>query len=159
MLDLALQIMSALLYANLGEWLFHKYILHGLGQHRNSFWAFHCYEHHAICAKHGMLDPGYRTLSLSVWNAQTKELAVMLTVMLLHAPLIGYFPVFCLSLYASLGLYYAKHRKAHLDPVWAREHLSWHYQHHIDASSGNWCVTWPLFDYLLGTRSKQTGNQ
>lgn len=155
MLSLAAQFILALLYANVGEWLMHKYVLHGLGQNRHSFWAYHCYEHHAVCAKHAMLDPGYRSLRLTAWNAQTKELAVLAGIALLHAPLFMLCPLFTGALYASLLLYYYKHRKAHLDPAWAKRHLRWHYDHHLGGNgAANWCITWPWFDYLMGTRVK-----
>lgn len=154
MMDIILQIVLALLYANLGEWLFHKLILHGLGKQPGSLWAFHLSEHHLVCAQNAMYDPGYKDMKLNTWNPQTKELAVFAGIVLLHLPLLYYLPVFCLTLYASLTLYYVKHRKAHLDPDWAKSHLIWHYQHHLQADSGNWCVTWPLCDYLFGTRSK-----
>ena len=156
MLDIVPQFVLALLYANLGEWLMHKFILHGLGRKQDSIWGFHCREHHAICAQNAMYDPGYRHLSLSAWNAQTKELAVLAGAAVLHLPLILFSPVFILTLYASFALYYLRHRKAHLDPAWAKAHLPWHYEHHTNPNSGNWCVTWPWFDYLLGTRSKQS---
>ena len=80
----------------------------------------------------------------------------MLTVIVgLHVPLGLYFPVFVGAVYGSLAVYYYKHRKAHLDPVWAKQHLRWHYDHHLGGNaSANWCVTWPWFDYLLGTRVK-----
>lgn len=154
MFELILECVLALLYANLGEWLFHRCILHGLGKDSNSIWAFHLHEHHAICVKHAMVDPGYKPLQLFAWNAQTKELAVFLSVLLMHLPLLWVYPVFTLTLYASLLLYYFKHRKAHLDPAWAKAHLRWHYEHHMMPGSGNWCVTWPVFDYLFGTRNK-----
>jgi sterol desaturase/sphingolipid hydroxylase (fatty acid hydroxylase superfamily) len=65
------------------------------------------------------------------------------------------FPVFTGAILASLMLYYYKHRRAHIDPVWGRKHLRWHYEHHLGENAGaNWCVTWPWFDYLLGTRVK-----
>lgn len=147
----ALQIVCALLYANLGEWLMHKYLLHGLGKNPGSIWAYHWYEHHRVCAEHGMLDPGYRSLKWA-WNAQTKELAVLAAIVALHLPLFFDVPFFAAGLYAALALYYYKHRRAHLDPEWARRHLPWHYQHHLRAGNGNWCVTWPWCDYLFGSR-------
>ena len=102
-----------------------------------------------------MLDPGYQSLTLSAWNAQTKELAVLASIMLLHAPLFLLFPLFTGAVYASLMLYYYKHRKAHLDPTWAKRHLRWHYDHHLGGTpAANWCITWPWFDYLMGTRIK-----
>lgn len=153
MIYFAIQFALALLYANLGEWLFHKYILHGLGKHPGSIWAFH-YEHHAVCARNAMLDPSYRQLSLSGWNARVGELLVFFGALLLHLPLFWYWPAFGGGLYVALVLYYVKHRKAHLDPAWAKHHLNWHYEHHMNPGSGNWCVTWPWCDYLFGTRSK-----
>jgi len=156
MLSLAAQFIAGLLYANAGEWLMHKYILHKLGKNRHSFWAYHWYEHHAVCAKNTMFDPGYQSLNLTTWNAQTKELAVLSTIVLLHMPLFLLLPLFTGALYVSLMLYYYKHRKAHLDPNWAKQHLRWHYDHHLGGNrAANWCVTWPWFDYLLGTRVKR----
>jgi len=155
MLSLAAQFILGLLYANAGEWLMHKYILHGLGQNRHSFWAYHWHEHHAVCAKNAMFDPGYQSVTLTTWNAQTKELAVLSGIVLLHVPLFLLFPLFTGAVYASLMLYYYKHRKAHLDPIWAKQHLRWHYDHHLGGNrSANWCVTWPWCDYLMGTRIK-----
>jgi hypothetical protein len=157
MLTLLIQFILGLLYANAGEWFMHKYILHALGKNRQSFWAYHWYEHHSASAKNGMLDPGYQNMTLTTWNTQSKELAVLAGIVLLHLPVAWFFPSFIGAVYLSLALYYYKHRKAHLDPVWARRHLRWHYEHHLGGDcSANWCVTWPWFDYLLGTRVKNT---
>ena len=48
-----------LLYANAGEWLIHKYVLHGLGKKKKSFFSFHWSEHHRACRKHDFFDPDY----------------------------------------------------------------------------------------------------
>lgn len=142
-----------LLYANAGEWLMHKYILHGLGKNRQSFWAYHFYDHHEVCYKNNMLDPGYKKLNLATWNTQAKELSVLTVIVLLHVPLFFLFPSFISAVYMSLAVYYYKHRKAHLDNDWAKRHLRWHYEHHLSGKlEANWCVTWPWFDYLMGTR-------
>lgn len=155
MFSIAAQLILGLLYANAGEWVMHKHILHGLGKNRRSFWAYHCYEHHVIAAKNAMLDPGYRHLTLTAWNAQTKELIVLAGIILLHAPLLIVLPAFTEALYVSLIIYYCKHRKAHLDPAWAKQHLPWHYDHHLGGHSlANWCITWPWCDYVMGTRVK-----
>ena len=121
MLALALQFIAGLLYANAGEWFMHKYILHALGQQ----------QHHAVCAKNGMIDPGYQSMSLTSWNTQSKELVVLAGIVLLNAPLFMLSPTFTCALYGSLALYYYKHRKAHLDPEWAKRYLRWHYEHHL----------------------------
>ena len=155
MFSLAFQFLSGLLYANAGEWLVHKYILHALGKKKHSFWAYHLHEHHAVCKSNNMIDPGYQKLSLTTWNTQSKELMVLAAIVVLHAPVFLIFPTFTGSIYVSLALYYYKHRQAHLDPIWAKQHLRWHYEHHLGGNtSANWCVTWPWFDYLLGTRVK-----
>jgi hypothetical protein len=157
MLNLTTSVILGLLYANAGEWLMHKYILHRLGQNKHSIWAYHWHEHHAISTKNAMFDPGYQSLTLTTWNAQTKELAALTGIVLLHVPVFIVFPVFTGTVYASLMLYYYKHRKAHLYPAWAKRHLSWHYDHHLGGTSNaNWCVTWPWFDYLMGTRVQGT---
>lgn len=150
---LLLQAALGFAYANVGEWIMHKYILHGLGKNRQSFWAYHLYGHHTVSSQNNMLDIGYKSLNLSLWNAQTKEVLVLLLIVLAHSPIFAVAPVFTGALYLSLMTYYYKHRKAHLNPVWAKRHLRWHYEHHFGvAGNANWCVTWPWFDYLMGTR-------
>jgi len=152
---MAILFLLGLIYANAGEWLMHKYILHGLGKNAHGFWAYHLHEHHVVCIRHGMLDPGYKTINLMTWNTQSKELLVLGAIVLLHLPLFFLIPSFICAVYFSLALYYYKHRRAHLDSGWAKQHLPWHYDHHLCIDSGcngNWCVTWPWFDYLLRTR-------
>ena len=157
MLILAVQFIMGLLYANAGEWVVHRYLLHSLGKKAQSFWAYHLHDHHAVCLRNGMIDPGYQKLDLTRLNTQTKELLFLGSVILLHAPILFVYPSFLSAIYLSLVLYYYKHRKAHLDPTWALRHLRWHYEHHLGGNiSSNWCVTWPWFDYLLGTRVKNT---
>ena len=155
MSNFVIHFILGLMYANAGEWLMHKYILHGLGKNPHSFWAYHWHDHHAVCIKNLMVDPGYQTLTLTKWNVQTKELAALTIIVLLHIPLLMIYSMFTCGVYASLILYYYKHRKSHLDPVWAKRHLPWHYEHHlVDNCAANWCVTFPWFDYLMGTRIK-----
>jgi hypothetical protein len=65
MLTLAVQFLLGFLYANASEWLMHKYILHGLGSKTHSFWSYHLQEHHAVCVRNRMIDPGYQKLTLT----------------------------------------------------------------------------------------------
>ena len=143
-----------LLVANAGEWLIHKYILHGLGRNKNSIWAYHWREHHARCREHAMIDYGYQKITWT-WNSQTKEFALIFLAVLSQLPFISIAFWYVMGIYLSIALYYFCHRQAHLDADWAKRYLPWHYQHHLsNESDGNWCITWPLFDYLLGTRHK-----
>ncbi len=101
-----------------------------------------------------MLDEGYRRLQLQ-WNTQTKELLTLALILLSQLLFINLAFWYVVGFYASIALYYYKHRKAHLDPEWAKNHLPWHYEHHLGPySEANWCVTWPWFDYIMGTRRK-----
>ena len=46
------------------------------------------------------------------------------------------------------------------DHAWAREHLPWHYDHHMGPDQdANWCVTRPWFDQLMGTRRPYAGTE
>ena len=143
-----------LFVANAGEWTIHKYLLHGLGRHKDSIWAYHLREHHAVCFKNAMLDEGYLHFRLE-WNTQTKELAFMLLAVLSQLPFISMAFWYVAGVYLTIGVYYYVHRKSHLSADWARRYLPWHYEHHLGSfPDANWCISWPLFDYLMGTRCK-----
>jgi hypothetical protein len=141
-----------LLYANAVEWAVHRYVLHGPGKKKNSFWRFHWAEHHKNSRKHGMYDVDYEK-SLFDWNARGKEAFGIGLLALAHAPLLPAFPYFTAALWYSCFNYLYRHKKSHLDPEWARHHMPGHYDHHMGRNQdANWCVTRPWFDHLMGTR-------
>lgn len=153
-----------LLAANAVEWLTHKYTLHGLGRRRGSFWSFHWHEHHRQSRRNGFRDPDYERPALSPSelgkHAQGKEALALLGVCAAVTPLVMVAPWFVAGTYASSYWYYAVHKKAHLDPEWARRHLPWHYDHHMGPNQdANWCVTSPLFDHIMGTREPYVGTE
>jgi len=143
--------------ANLAEWSAHQVLLHGLGRRKKSFWAFHWHEHHRAARRNGMFDPDYLRSPFG-WHAQGKEvaaLALATALVLLAAP---WNPVLSLTLAWSAFDYWRRHRRAHLDPAWAREHLPWHVDHHMGPDQdANWCVTRPWCDVLFGTRKPWVG--
>lgn len=146
-----------LLYANAGEWLIHKYVLHGLGRKKRSFWSFHWHEHHRASRRNGMLDEHYHR-SLLGWNAQSKEALGLVGIGLSHLPLLPVAPFFTATVIYSAARYYRIHKRAHLDPEWAKAHLPWHYDHHMAPDQdANWCVTHPFFDRVMGTRKPFLG--
>lgn len=149
-----------LLYSNAGEWLIHKYVLHGLGKGKSSFWSFHWHEHHRYVRKSpDFFDPAYHE-SLLKWNAHTKEVVSLLGAAVAHAPLFPVAPFFTATVWYSIWNYYQCHKKSHLDMEWAREHLPWHYDHHMGPDQdANWCVTRPWFDILMGTRQPYVGTE
>lgn len=148
-----------LLASNAGEWVIHKYVLHGLGRSKKSFWSFHWHDHHNASRRNGMKDEAYEK-PLGGWNPQTKEMAALIAGGLLQVPLFPIAPFFVSTVWFSMVKYYRVHKRAHLDPEWAREHLPWHYDHHMGRNQdANWCVTNPLFDDLLGTREPYVGTE
>ena len=148
-----------LLYANASEWVAHKYILHGLGKNKKSFWRFHWGDHHKICRKQAGRDPAYER-PLQGWNPQTKEALSLAVGVLMHLPVAPLAPFFFGTLAYRAVHYYRVHRKAHLDPEWAKTHLPWHYDHHMGKDQdANWCVTHPFFDHLMGTRKPYLGTE
>jgi sterol desaturase/sphingolipid hydroxylase (fatty acid hydroxylase superfamily) len=141
-----------LLYSNAGEWFIHKYILHGLGKNRDSIWSFHWHDHHRACRQHAHVDPGYQKPAWN-WNSQTKEATALVLVGVAHAPLLPIAPFFTGTVWYSIANYYRVHKRAHVDPEWARMNLPWHYDHHMGRDQNqNWCVTRPWFDLIMGTR-------
>ena len=145
--------------SNASEWLFHKHVLHGLGKHRNSFWAFHWHEHHKNARRFAHRDPAYEA-SVFQWNGQGKEALALAVAAVAAAPLLPVAPFFTVTLWSQMLHYYRVHKRAHIDPAWAREHLPWHYDHHMGPDQdANWCVTRPWFDLLMGTRVPYVGTE
>ncbi len=141
-------------YTNISEWLIHKYWLHGLGKNKKSFWSFHWHEHHREARKNEMFDPQY-VRSVFNWSPQGKEVLGLIAGALAVSPLLPLAPFFTATVWVRTWRYYQAHKKAHLDPQWAKEHLPWHYDHHMGKDqNANWCVTHPWFDHVMGTRKK-----
>ena len=149
-----------LVYANAMEWFIHKHMLHGLGKNKKSFWSFHWHEHHNRARKQDMHDEVYEGSVTFEWNARTKEIVSLVGGALLHAPLLPVAPFFTLAVWASSANYYRVHRKAHLDHEWAKKNLPWHVDHHMGPNQhANWCVSFPLWDHVMGTREKYLGTE
>jgi hypothetical protein len=148
-----------LAYANAGEWLVHKYVLHALGRKKSSFFSYHWHEHHRNARKNAHVDPDYAR-SVFGWSAQGKEALGLAVMAAAHLPLFPIAPLFTAAVEYSLVRYYRVHKRAHQDPGWAREHLPWHYDHHMGPNQdANWCVTWPWFDWVMKTRRPYVGTE
>jgi hypothetical protein len=146
-----------LVTANAVEWLVHKHVLHGWGTTRGTFWSFHFHEHHRLVRQNGYHDPNYHRFPLGN-HAQGKEAWALIGASAAVAPLFPIAPFFVGTLWYSAANYYRIHKRSHLDPAWARQHVPWHYDHHMGMNqSANWCVTRPWFDYVMGTREFTAG--
>ncbi|MDM1290919.1 sterol desaturase family protein [Acinetobacter indicus] len=149
---------AGLLVANAFEWVAHKYVLHGThrpGQPRHSpvprSMRSH-WEHHREVRKNQFNDESY-VIGWSHWRNKNEIISLAAA-----AGVFGlvFFPIskgmMAGSIYSALNYYYI-HRRAHLEPEWARTKIPWHYDHHMNSNQdANWCVTKPWFDYILGTR-------
>src|SRR5688572_25390056 len=108
----------ALFLFNAGEWATHKYLLHGLGRRKGSFFDFHFHDHHQAVHRHDGRDPVYDG-PLFARNAQGREALGLTLVGLAHVPLFVVAPFYTATIWYSLHRYRAVHAKAHRDPEWA----------------------------------------
>lgn len=159
MLEWSAGFVVAILWANVLEWSIHRYVLHGQGRRRSSFWAFHWIDHHKAVRRNGFEDADYVSHPFR-WNAQGKEVVSLTGLFLLSLPFMWVSWGFVIGSWVSIANYYSLHRWAHLHPAWCRRWMPWHYDHHMGPDQDqNWCVTWPLMDHLLGTRVRWVGTE
>lgn len=148
-----------LAWAAAGEWWIHKHLLHGQGKKKDSFWSFHWHEHHRNVRRTEHRDECYERPVLG-WHAQGKEALALVGLAAAHAPLLPVAPWFTLTVWYRVIHYHRVHKRSHLDPEWAREHLPWHYDHHMGRDQDkNWGVTTPWFDEIMGTRVPYVGTE
>lgn len=148
----ALQVVLGMVCGNLMEWVVHRYFLHGIGKRPKSILSFHWRGHHRTSRLNGYYDADYKQ-SLFEWNGRTKEIASLGFLALLFAPFLFFAPWVYLGMFAWIFIYYVIHSYSHQHPEWAKRWLRWHYEHHMGRNQdANWNVTFPLWDYILGTR-------
>lgn len=149
-----------LIFANAFEWYFHKEILHGQGKKKGNFWRFHWAVHHKTVLDENYRDSDYEKDIMESWNPQSKEVASLAVAAVAVAPFFPIAPGFVSALWLSQYNYYRVHKKSHLDPEWGYKYLPWHYDHHMAPNQDmNWCVTFPLWDYVMGTRLVYKGTE
>jgi len=129
------------------EYIIHKYVLHSLGKKKDSIWAFHWKDHHAAARKNEFYDYSYNNLNT---GSHTKELLSLIVLTLIVSPLIYFSLSLFLGMFSYLIAYYYLHRKCHLDPVFCKTYMPWHYEHHMGKNQdSNWNVVLPIFDILF----------
>jgi hypothetical protein len=145
-------IVFAYLYATFAEWVMHKYVLHGLGKNKNSWFSFHWYYHHKSCRKNHYLDENYnKILSLPV----RREILGLYALLVIHLPLYYMLPYFYYTLVVCVIRYFYVHQRSHLNPDWAKKHIPWHYEHHMGKDQDvNWGVTTDIWDVILNTKRR-----
>lgn len=150
-----LQMLVGMLYGNLLEWLMHKYVLHGLGRNKASFFSFHWHVHHRVVRIKKFEDAEYFIPFWSAVKTRGAEVVGLVVLALLHVWVLFFNPWIFIGSTIWIFVYYFVHKKSHTDVEWARKWVPWHYDHHMGLEQNkNWCVTIPLWDYILGTRKK-----
>jgi sterol desaturase/sphingolipid hydroxylase (fatty acid hydroxylase superfamily) len=159
MLSALVQIALGIIIANLYEWMIHKYILHGMGKKKKSFWSSHWRVHHKKVRQSQYFDEDYLQI-LKGWNEGTKEVLSLIVLSVIQIPSFLIFPWYSGTMIAMAAAYFLVHRKSHLDPTWAKKWAPWHYDHHMGKhQDANWCVTMPLWDHILRTRKRYTDTE
>ena len=153
---------AGVMISNAIEWVAHKYILHGVhrkGKARfspspasmNSHWA-----HHRFVRKQQFGDDGY-VEGLKNERTRLELLSLVIVASTASAMAYPFSKGMALSFWYCAGKYFYVHRRAHLEPDWAKKRIPWHYDHHMNSNQdANWCVTRPWFDYVMGTRVAST---
>ena len=149
---------AGLVILNGYEWFAHKYLLHGVhrkGKPRfsptpkqmESHWA-----HHREVRKQGFSDDCY-VEGLDNWRTRNELMSLAVAAGVASVVFYPFSKGMALAAIYSAGNYYYVHRRAHLEPDWAKRTIPWHYDHHMNSNQdANWCVTRPWFDYVMGTR-------
>ena len=68
MLTAPIEILAAIVVANLYEWIIHKHVLHGLGKKKGSLWSSHWSVHHRKSRHNGYYDEDYLDVLGSGWS-------------------------------------------------------------------------------------------
>ena len=143
----------AFVYSNWLEWAIHKYLFHGLGKNKKSYFSSHWHHHHKTVRKNKYKDASY--VGFPPHPSVRQELTSLFGLVMLHLPLYWVSPVFYLSLVYMTARYFYIHRRSHLEPEWGKRNFPWHHDHHMGKNqNANWGVTSPLWDHILKTRIK-----
>jgi hypothetical protein len=140
--------------ANIVEWFIHKYVLHGLGKKKGSFWSFHWADHHRASRKNSMYDPSYNEGFFH--SSRIRENLGVMGLMLSQVPFFWVSPWYVIGTWAYSVAYLWCHRKSHLETAWGKKWMPWHATHHLGRDQDkNWGVVATWFDWVMGTRTKE----
>lgn len=155
MFGFVLQVAIAWAYSHVLEYCLHRWLLHN--RHRKVWFKTHFGDHHKIARRNMMLDSkAYKPIEI----AGDPELKGLIALGILHAPIAIWWPFAYVMLIWAAVNYFLVHRRAHQDFRWARDHVPWHYDHHMGPDQNmNWGVRLPWVDILAGTRVPWKGEQ
>ena len=150
LLSVCLQVGIAWFYGHILEYFLHR-VMHDY-KHYPFFFKHHFGGHHKISRQNEMKDDSYT-------NVYTKsslfEVSGLMIGLIIHLPVLFFFPFAYITLLISVAQYYWMHRKSHIDVEWGKKNMPWHYRHHMSKDQhANWGVRSDIIDRILTTNVK-----
>ena len=135
-----------ILYANIIEYLVHRYLFHKLGKKKRSVFSFHLREHHILAKKNEFYDK----------KISVKEPIGISLLLIIHIPIIWFAPLFYIAL-AMYGIAFISiHNLVHRYPKIAKKYFWWHWNHHMRNQNQSWGVVLPITDMITKTLEPPT---
>ncbi len=141
-------VLLGFLYGCLFEYLFHRYIFHGLGKKKSSFFAFHLREHHLNARRDGFRDERF----------SSNELFGIPILIVTHIPMYFISPALYFTVCTHSLVFVFVHNISHRYPELSKKWLWWHWNHHMKNQNKSWGVVCPLVDILTGTLEEKEKN-
>ena len=136
------------LYGCLFEHVFHRYIFHGFGKKKTSFFAFHLRSHHLNARRDEFRDVRF----------SLNEMIGVPFLALTHLPLYFISPILYFSICTYAVLFTIIHNIVHRYPSFGKKYVRWHWNHHMMNQNKSWGVVCPLMDILAGTLEEKKNN-
>ena len=133
-----------ILYANVVEYITHRYLFHGLGKRGNSIFAFHIRGHHLIARGNGFFDH----------KVSTNEAVGLPFLLLLHLPAYFWSPAFFYAVALYAVAFIVLHNVMHRYPEFTQRYFPWHWNHHMRNQNKSWGVVLPFMDIVTNTLEK-----
>ena len=136
-----MSVLLGIVYASFLEWWIHKELFHVKGRNKDSVFAYHLRDHHAVAKKNN-----YEDIRMS-----SIEIGGLLALSLLHLPIFFLSPLFYVSICLYAIAFIVLHNYGHRNPGWAKKYQPWHHDHHMKNPNTNWNVVLPIADWIMGT--------
>jgi len=154
---IVIQILTAWIYSHFLEYCLHRFALHNNSFLLKPLFKIHFSNHHRCARADLMVDNDYHSPASFIFH---KEALILMALCALHIPVALSLPYAFVTVVISACSYFLVHRRAHIDHRWARDNLTWHYDHHMGKDQNcNWGVRLPIFDIIFSTRQYYKGTE
>ena len=132
---------AGIIYANVVEYVVHRYLFHGLGKKKDSIFSFHLRDHHLTSKRNDFIDR-------KVSSVEAIGLPFLLAT---HVPAFFISPAFFFGLVVYAVAFGVLHNYQHRNPEFTKKYFPWHWDHHMRNQNKSWGVVMPLTDLITGT--------